>query len=174
MFTKDQFLKAIQSKIVYDQNMVYSIDQKGREKVVRNFAEVMKHPNRSVKIERMEDYNSDILSYCLKLEDMYEHAGPITCHLFYAKAGAYSFSEHSDPDDVVLYCCEGMKTISMEGHTMGGNPLFTIKEGSRLHIPAGTKHQAINEHEALTLSFGLEKFIEEKVDDELAILSKDN
>lgn len=168
MFTKDQFLKAIQSKIVYDQNMVYSIDKKGREKKVKNFAEVMKYPDRSIKIERMEDYNSDIFSYCLDLEDQYEHAGPITCHLFYAKPGAYSFKEHTDPDDVIIYCCEGSKTLTLD------DTVLTIKEGTFLHIPAGTKHQAINEHEALTLSFGLEKFIEEKVDDELALLSKNN
>ena len=168
MFTKDQFLKAIQSKIVYDQNMVYFIDKKGREKKVKNFAEVMKYPDHSIKIERMEDYNSDIFSYCLELEDQYEHAGPITCHLFYAKPGAYSFKEHTDPDDVIIHCGEGSKTLTLD------DTVLTIKEGTFLHIPAGTKHQAINEHEALTLSFGLEKFIEEKVDDELALLSKDN
>tara|TARA_B100000768_G_scaffold4311_2_gene5266 strand:- start:2431 stop:2949 length:519 start_codon:yes stop_codon:yes gene_type:complete len=164
MITKSQFLSIISSDIAYEQNMVYAIDENGREHLMKNFADTLANKDtNSIKIERMEAYNSEIFSYCLELEDMYEHNGPITCHLFYAEKNAHSFKKHTDPDNVVIYCCEGMKTIAMEGHTMGGEPVFTLKEGAILHIPANTLHQAFNEHEALTLSFGLEKFIEDKM-----------
>lgn len=157
MFTKLNFLKAIQSKYIYEQNMVFSIDENGRERSVENFAEIMRYPLRSVKIERMEDYNKKILSYCEQLRERYMHFGPITCHLFYANAGAYSFREHTDPDDVIIYCCEGQKIINVDG------AFFNILPDSWKKIPANTPHQALNETEALTLSFGLETFIEDRV-----------
>jgi hypothetical protein len=163
MITKSQFLSIISSDIAYEQNMVYAIDENGREHLMKNFADTLANKDtNSIKIERMEAYNSEIFSYCLELEDMYEHSGPITCHLFYAEKNTHSFKKHTDPDNVVIYCCEGMKTIAMEGHTMAG---------TRLHIPANTPHQAFNEHEAITLSFGLEKFIEDKINSVLVSIS---
>jgi len=158
MFTKDQFLQIITSEIAYKQNMIYAIDEDGKEHLMKNYTDVLIHKEEnSIKIERMEAYNSTIFGYCLELENIHEHVGPITCHLFYAQEGAYSFKEHSDPDDVIIHCCEGHKTMNVNGTP------FTIGSGAELHIPANTLHQAFNESEALTLSFGLEKFIEDKI-----------
>lgn len=168
MFSKLQFLNAIQSKYIYQQKMVYSIDEEGRENLIENFAEIMKYPMRSVKIERMEDYNRDIFDYCLYLKRKQKHKKPITCHLFYASKGAYSFKEHTDPDDVIIYCCEGEKSLTINGSYIKIPSLSWVK------IPANTPHQAFNETEALTLSFGLEDFIEDKVTYELDGLSKND
>ena len=86
MITKSQFLSIISSDIAYEQNMVYAIDENGREHLMKNFADTLANKDtNSIKIERMEAYNAEIFSYCLELEDMYEHSGPITCHLFYAE-----------------------------------------------------------------------------------------
>ena len=127
MFTKNQFLKLISSDLAYEQNMIYAIDKHGNEHRMENFADTFANKSEnSIKIERMEHFNSEIFSYCLGLETQYDHIGPITCHSFYAEAGAHSFKMHSDPDKVIIYCCEGVKTMAMEGHTMGGNPLFTF------------------------------------------------
>ena len=74
MLTKSQFLKIIASDLAYEQNMVYAIDENGREHLMKNFADTLANKNKnSIKIERMEAYNSEIFSYCLELEDMYDH-----------------------------------------------------------------------------------------------------
>tara|TARA_B110000495_G_C23042236_1_gene626024 strand:- start:5441 stop:5926 length:486 start_codon:yes stop_codon:yes gene_type:complete len=158
MFTKDQFLQIITSETAYKQNMIYAIDADGKEQRMKNYKDVLANKEKnSIKIERMEAYNSDIFTHCLELENKHEHVGPITCHLFYAKENAHSFKEHIDPDDVIIHCCEGHKTINVN------RVPFTIGPKAELHIPANTPHQAFNESEALTLSFGLEGFIEDKI-----------
>jgi uncharacterized RmlC-like cupin family protein len=47
----------------------------------------------------------------------------------------------------------------------------TIIQGEYIHIPAYTPHQALNKDEALTLSFGLENYTEDKINNELADVS---
>jgi hypothetical protein len=41
MITKSQFLSIISSDIAYEQNMVYAIDENGREHLMKNFADTL-------------------------------------------------------------------------------------------------------------------------------------
>ena len=75
---------------------------------------------------------------------------------------------HTDPDDVIIYCASGKKKIIMNEIE------YNLLAADTLFIPANTPHQAINEEESLTLSFGLEKFYTEKLNHELDVLSKND
>ena len=170
MINKSQLISALTANHMYEQNMVYAIDEQGREQLITSFSDFCKaqKQNHSVKIERMENFNSKIYEHCWKIKTDWLHSQHVTCHLFFAKAGAYSFGVHTDPDDVIIHCCEGHKTMIVDGTT------YTICSGSELHIPANTPHQAFNESEALTLSFGLENYTEDKINNELADVSQDH
>ena len=74
---------------------------------------------------------------------------------------------HTDPDDVIIYCIEGTKSLIVN------NQYIKLQAGEEIFIPANTLHQALNEHHAFTLSFGLEKFLKDKAR-ELDVLPKDN
>ena len=170
MINRSRIVSALTSNHMYEQNMVYAIDMQGREHLVTGFSHFCKaqSENHSIKIERMENFNSEIYEYCWKIKTDLVHGPHVTCHLFLANAGSYSFDMHTDPDDVVIYCCEGSKSLIIEStHVI-------IRPGEYIHIPANTPHQALNEDEALTLSFGLENYTEDKINNELADVSQDH
>jgi len=72
-----------------------------------------------------------------------------TMHIFYNPIDGPSFEEHTDPVDVVIYCCDGNKILEIEGSTKLLNP------GEQVEIPKGTKHRALNTQEALIFSYGI-------------------
>ena len=155
MFTLTTVLSILQNSFLYVQNAVFFVDFDGKEHKAHNFGEVLKNSDNTIKIERMENFSRTMNEECLALAKKYNHTeGPVTCHLFYAKKGSPSFKPHTDPFDVIIYCCEGTKTIEMNGI------MHDINSGEYFHIPAGTLHQAFNNSETLTLSFSLEDYIE--------------
>tara|TARA_B110000285_G_C14668789_1_gene399389 strand:+ start:109 stop:585 length:477 start_codon:yes stop_codon:yes gene_type:complete len=155
MFNLTTVLSILQNSLLYDQNAVFFVDFDGKEHKAHNFSEVLKNSDNTIKIERMENFSRAMNEECLALAKKYNHTeGPVTCHLFYAKKGSPSFKPHTDPFDVVIYCCEGTKTIEMN------DIMHDINSGEYFHIPSGTLHQAFNNSEALTLSFSLEDYIE--------------
>lgn len=170
MINKSQLISALTANHMYEQNMVYAIDEHGREQLITSFSDFCKvqKQNHSIKIERMENFNSTIYEYCWKIKTDWKHEQHVTCHLFFAMAGSYSFDMHTDPDDVVIYCCEGSKSLIIDDKPV------TIIQGEYIHIPAYTPHQALNKDEALTLSFGLENYTEDKINNELADVSQNN
>jgi mannose-6-phosphate isomerase-like protein (cupin superfamily) len=111
----------------------------------------------SIKLEGMEKYSKEFFGKCKYYGDKYKHDGPVTCHLFSARAGDPSFPMHTDPDDVIILCCEGRKSMIVDGQYLFAD------EGEEIYIPAGMPHQALNEFSALTLSFGLEKYLKDKL-----------
>lgn len=116
----------------------------------------------------MEKYSQFIFQKCQSLAKQYNHYGPVTCHAFIAHKNSPSFGMHTDPDDVYIYCIDGKKTMIIE------NESVIIEKDRWIFIPANTPHMATNEEFAVTLSFGLEKFLKDKLNNELHVLSKDN
>ena len=112
----------------------------------------------------MEKYNQEIYNYCKYLAKQKNHNGPITCHAFRAYPESISFDTHTDPDDVLLYVTEGIKTIQID------NRYIHLGINESLFIPANTPHRAINNDSSLMLSFGLEKFMCDKAYYELDVL----
>jgi mannose-6-phosphate isomerase-like protein (cupin superfamily) len=168
MLTIEQFLLFAHNKLAYEQHLI-SVIADGKDYRVNSFEELYGKKTETIKIEGMERYSKDIFDACSRFSKKYNHNGPVTCHAFYAPAGACSFDLHTDPDDVVIYCCEGIKTMFVDGNSL------TILPGESIFIPANTIHKATNQHESLMLSFGLEKFLSQKAEDYgLDVLHKDN
>lgn len=167
MFSIYRMMELLYNNIMYEQKLVFYIDEDGKEHHAISFSDIMKRKNVSIKIEGMERFNREFYEKGIELSKEYNHNGPVTCHLFYAEKNSPSFGMHTDPDDVIIMCLEGIKTMIIEDR------YIEIQTGSYVHIPYGTPHQALNEHKALTLSYGLERFIEDKIN-ELDVLSKNN
>lgn len=168
MITLDEFENFIHSSLIYEQKIISIIDETGRQILINSLSEIYKHRSCTIKLEQMEKYNILIFEYCTFLSNKYKHKGPVTCHLFRSFRQSKSFGLHVDPDDVIIYCVSGEKKMIV------GDKEHILLPNESLFIPANTPHQAINENESLTLSFGLEKFYKEKLVYELDVLSKNN
>lgn len=109
------------------------------------------------KIEGYEKFSLKMFEECRYLAEYFKHNGPVTCHVFKSPKGAPSFPRHTDPDNVVLYMLSGQKEIEHDGGVL------TLLPGEILFIPAGTYHRAVNTEDSVMLSFGLERFLVEKL-----------
>jgi mannose-6-phosphate isomerase-like protein (cupin superfamily) len=156
------------SDYALEEKIVNIIDPQGRQILVESVSQFLSYDRCAFKIQSMEKYNSTIFNMCTGWAKQHKHYGPVTCHAFRAYADSASFPLHTDPDDVILVVVEGMKYIEMEGKQ------YALTPNSPLFIPANTPHRAINTHDSLMLSFGLEKFMIDKVGNELDPLPKNN
>jgi hypothetical protein len=168
MITLEEFESFIHSDLIYEQKIISVIDKEGRQIFVDTLGELYKYPYCTIKVEQMEKYNNNIFKYGQLLSEKHKHYGPVTCHAFRSFRQSKSFGLHTDPDDVIIYCVSGKKKMIVDGLEYNMLPKDTI------FISSNTPHQAINEDESLTLSFGLEKFYIEKVNYGLDVLSKDD
>lgn len=157
MINDEQFEKFIQSDLVYEQKIISIIDDLGRQIFLDDLAQLHSNYGKTIKLECMEKYNKEIYDYCFYLKKLYNHYGPVTCHLFKAFKNSKSFDMHQDPDDVFIHCISGKKTLEFD---MGQK--ITLLPGESFFIPTGRKHRALNIDESMILSFGLEKFLIEK------------
>lgn len=119
--------------------------------------DAVKHSKKAFKIEGYEKLNLNLFDECRYLAEHFKHHGPVTCHLFRSPKASESFPTHTDPDDVVLYMVSGSKVIE------GSQGEVLLEAGDILYIPAGTPHRAINTADSIMLSFGLERFLVEKL-----------
>jgi mannose-6-phosphate isomerase-like protein (cupin superfamily) len=168
MISYKEFDEFAFSNYALEEKIVNIIDDQGRQILIESVSQFLSYNCCTVKIQSMEKYNRAIYQKCLDLKKEFNHDGPITCHAFRAYPDSASFAMHTDPDDVYLLVTEGLKTIKANGR------YIQLKVGDNLYIPANTPHQAHNTHSSLMLSFGLEKFMIEKVHNELDVLSKNN
>lgn len=166
MITYDELDNFIFSNYAIQEKIVNVIDDYGRQIVIESLPQLMSFHRCTIKVQSMEKYNESFYKRCLELKLKFKHPGPVTCHVFRAFENSQSFGMHTDPDDVFLYVVEGSKTIEIDGTLNELNP------GDSLFIKAGTPHKAHNIQASLMLSFGLEKFMIDKVNNELDVLFK--
>ncbi len=166
MLSYSEFEKFALSNYALEEKIVNTIDDNGRQIVIESASQFLSYRGCTIKIQSMEKYNSMIYQKCQELAKKFSHSGPVTCHAFRAYPDSVSFGMHTDPDDVYLLVTEGIKTMEVN------SKYIQLKAGEFVHIPANTPHQAHNTHSSLMLSFGLEKFMIEKIDYELDVLSK--
>jgi hypothetical protein len=152
MIDLGEFEDFIHSELVYEQKIISVIDEESRQIFIDSISDLYKFYGCTIKLEQMERYSAVIYDYCELLINKYKHNGPVTCHAFRAFENSKSFGIHTDPDDVLIYCIWGKKKILVDG------VLHILLPHDILFIPANTPHEAINEHESLMLSFGLEKY----------------
>ena len=167
IITLNELFQFLHTKLPYQQNLVYSINDKGLQVPLSSSNEIYQ-PNITIKIEGIDKYSENIFNMCKEYANQYNHIGPVTCHAFLANADAPSFDMHTDPDDVILLCCEGTKTYIINGDTI------ILNKDDHIFIPNGTPHKAINTNTSLILSFGLEKYLKDKIHYELDVLPKNN
>lgn len=122
-----------------------------------NVSDLTRHVDKTIKIENMEKLSEKLYRLCRQVADKLSHDGPVTCHLFLAPPGSISFARHTDPDNVLIYVVDGEKVIKLD------NEEVTLTPGAALFMQHGTPHQAINNKYSIMLSFGLERYILEKL-----------
>lgn len=153
----DEVIDLLYTSLPYEQNLVYVIDDEGRDHLISSVSEINAFDSKTIKIEGMERYNNRVWDLVNSIKSDYGHTGPVTCHVFLAESGSPSFSEHTDPDDVVILCCEGTKTLKINNKTI------TLEQGDTVLIPRDTPHQALNTESSLIMSIGLERFFVDKI-----------
>lgn len=147
----------ITQPLPYEQGLVYYITPDLLQVRATAAHEVIEMADSTIKIEGMERYNQDVWDLCQRYAILYNHRGPITCHAFMAAAGSVSFGVHTDPDTVVVHCCDGIKIMEVNGVE------HILTPGSHVYMPYNTPHRAINRHASLMLSIGLERFYTDKL-----------
>ena len=157
MLTLDEFHAFIERDLVYEQKLISIIDYQGRQILLDSLGQLHSNYGKTIKVEGMEKYNLKIFQKCKSIAKKYNHKGPVTCHAFRAFENSGTFPMHTDPDDVLLYVVWGKKIIKFEKYDI------VIKKGGKYFIPANTPHRAVNEKSSLMLSFGLEKFLIDKL-----------
>ena len=156
MLTLQEFEKIIENDLVYQQELLYYIDTEGKERTIKDLGHLhslFATQNCSIRLEGLDYYNKSLYDRCLSLK----HNGPVTCHAFRSFKNSKSFPEHTDPIDVFVEVIHGSLNLILNGKSI------ILNKGETISIPSNTKHQAINDEESLILSFGLEKFLIDKM-----------
>jgi hypothetical protein len=164
--TDFQFIGITEERLAVDAllDSLYPYDQ-GLIKIVRDggmhdafsIMDVLEHEDKPLKIEGIERLNRILYSECQRLGGNFGHYGPVTCHLFRSPKDSISFPMHEDLDDVVVHMVKGKKIFESPSGDL------ELLEGESIFIPRGTKHRAINVEASVMLSFGIERFIVEKL-----------
>lgn len=157
MISSDELIEFLTHQLPYEQKIVSYIDKNGLQHYINKFSEIPSLNNITLKIEGMERYSSSVWSFCKEVSKELDFNGPMTAHCFYANPNSPSFGKHTDPDDVLIYCTEGIKTLFVE------ETYFKLNPGDSVFIPANTPHEITNEYKSVILSFGFEKFFIEKL-----------
>ena len=153
----DELLSFVLTDYALEENIVYAIDDEGLGCILTSGSEVLQYWGRNtIKVQSMEKFNQEVFDMGQGLARQYGHYGPVTCHAFYAPKGARSFPVHTDPDDVIVYVAQGTKCMEVAGQE------HQLQVGQTIRMAANIPHRAINRHESLMLSFGLEKFMKDK------------
>ncbi len=154
MITESELFRYVATSYPYEQKDISIIDNLGRQIILEDFSQLltMRQLPYTLKLESMEKYSQEVFSKTKEYAELYDHAGPVTCHVFWSRANDCSFLEHIDLDDVIIHCAAGSKHMTVNGVEV------MINEGDHIHIPAFTKHQALNTTDSIMLSFGLERY----------------
>lgn len=140
------------NQIFYDNKEIFRIDENGLDHRCYATHDVLRTDSKdTIKFEGIER-NPLFLHLWFVLKEQYmpgEREASI--HLFSAKKDGYSFPDHTDPDDLIIYCVNGTKTMNVAGVD------YEIKKGQGLIMPANVVHRATNQYDSIMLSIGFKK-----------------
>lgn len=156
MISSDEVLAFIMQALPYEQKIVSYIDKNHFQHQANKFSDIHSLSEITLKLEGMEKYSKRIWDHCKLLAIQKNFTGPVSCHLFLAQKGSPSFGRHTDPDDVIIWCTEGIKSLYVE------DKRYDLRAGSSVSIPANTPHEIINEDSSVMLSFGFENYYIDK------------
>jgi len=149
--------KIMVSPPVYEYGLVKAIEHGGIHPVygpMEYLNEVRRNP---VKVEGVERFNEVLFTTSINLGRRFSHFGPVSCHLFLSCKGAISFPSHTDTEDVIIYMVSGQKVFEGVAESQ------LVREGESIYIPRGVEHRAVNIDDSVMLSFGLERYLEDKL-----------
>jgi mannose-6-phosphate isomerase-like protein (cupin superfamily) len=135
----------------YTNNQIIYIDKEGRDYKVKDeitygsWTKTYKDiPH--IKVEGLEDK-----SFHLKvLKDFQLDNKVNSVHLFYNQYGGFSFPEHADDTNVLLYIVKGSKKVYIDKHSV------LVKEEQAVFIPKGLKHKVDSSPNTWALSIGFD------------------
>lgn len=148
-------IKVLNDEIVsfsrYENNQIIYIDKEGKDYKVKdeitygNWIKTYKDiPH--IKIEGLEDK-----TFHLKiLKDFNLDHKANSVHLFYNQYGGFSFPEHADDTNVLLYIVKGSKKVYIDKHPV------LVKEEQAVFIPKGLKHKVDSSENTWALSIGFD------------------
>ena len=133
----------------YQNNQIVFIDKDGKDHRVKDhitfgdWAKTYKDiPH--IKVEGLEDksFHSKIL------KDFKLNHKVNSVHLFYNQYGGFSFPEHADDTNVLLYIVKGSKKVYVDNHPT------LINEEQAVFIPKGLRHKVDSLPNTWALSIG--------------------
>lgn len=157
MITLDEFHNFIERPLVYEQKLISIIDHLSRQIYLNDLGQFHSNYGKTIKVEGMEKYNPIIFQKTLDFSKKFSHYGPVTCHVFRSFEDSKSFLRHTDPDDVIIEVLHGEFDLHLDSE------VISLKSGDNFFISANTPHWAIHKKSCLFLSFGLEKFLIDKL-----------
>jgi quercetin dioxygenase-like cupin family protein len=157
MISSDELFGFLTHQLPYDQKIVSYINVSGLQHYVNKFTEIPPLNTVTLKVEGMERYSEKIWNLCRNFAQTHSFNGPITAHCFLAHTYSPSFGRHTDPDDVIIYCTEGIKCLYVE------KTYYELQAGDSVYIPANTPHEIFNKYHSVILSIGFEKYMIDKV-----------
>lgn len=153
-----EFVK--ESKLPMEKHYVLGVREEGQGTVYITDRESIGNHD-IVKIEGFELYRDHCRPYLKSLVDKLvpnaESVNTITGHVFISKKDAISFPLHRDPATVLITMIKGEKDFIVDYEDNGDYEVFTVKEGEVLVIPENIPHMALNTHDSIMLSIGIEK-----------------
>lgn len=146
----------LESPHLYEQGLIKLVRDGGSHDAY-SVMDVLEHEDKPLKIEGIERHSALLYLECHRLGGALDHRGPVTCHLFRSPKDSTSFPLHEDLDNVVVHMVRGRKIFESPSGDL------VLNEGESIFIPRGVKHRAVNVEASLMLSFGLERFLVEKL-----------
>jgi mannose-6-phosphate isomerase-like protein (cupin superfamily) len=157
MISSEELLGFLTHKLPYEQKIVSFVNRFGMQYYVNKFTDIPNLEDITIKVEGMEKYSKEIWDFCIRSAKKNNFSGPVTAHCFFAHKGSPSFGNHTDPDDVLIYCTEGIKTLYVN------DKYYELRQGESVFIPADTPHEITNKYKSVMLSIGFERFLVDKL-----------
>lgn len=156
--TQEYIDHCLSSTVALEEGIIRIISTPNRDDAVTPATPTLRVNERTtIKVERFEHYDREVVEHLNFYAALYNHSGPITAHVFESPKNGFTFDEHTDPDDVIIHCVSGVKTMSVNGREIRLHP------GQHFYIKANTPHRAINDEASVMVSIGLEKWMKEKL-----------
>lgn len=163
-FSEAQIEGLLTSNYLVEQYMIRYFDNENKSHLAHGITELMANRHQAVIIERIHEYNLAMSVATAEVADYFEWDKPRTVFLFISPPLSNSFGIHTDVEHVYIYCVDGTKTLRVE--VDGTFEDFALAPGEGLFIPKGTRHEATNYDYAVSLSFGLERYLEERIEED--------
>lgn len=166
-FTNRDIANILTNDFFFEKRWVGYVNAELKDSLIYSKEDYQEDPPSVVKIEGIDNYNEKCRNALLKICKFFNWDGHFTTHAFISKAGGMSFKMHVDPATVVIIMLEGKKTYTFDTSFVN-NEVPTcddieLNTNEVLFIPRNYPHMAINTHDSVMVSLGLEHYYTEQM-----------